>query len=47
MEHWAFEPEMLKLYAKHYKTGEIIPDSLIKKINNSKYFNQGFAKQNS
>lgn len=44
MEHWAFEPEMLKLYAKHYKTGEIIPDSLIKKINNSKYFNQGFAK---
>lgn len=44
LEHWAFEPQMLKLYAKHYKTGELIPDSLIEKIKNSKYFNQGFAK---
>jgi peptidyl-dipeptidase Dcp len=44
LEHWAFEPQMLKIYAKHYKTNEIIPDSLIEKIKNSKYFNQGFAK---
>jgi peptidyl-dipeptidase Dcp len=43
MEHWATEAEVLNLYAKHYKTGEPIPASLIKKINNSKYFNQGFA----
>ena len=34
LEHWAFEPQMLKLYAKHYKTGELIPDSLIAKIKN-------------
>jgi peptidyl-dipeptidase Dcp len=43
MEHWATEPEVLNLYAKHYKTGETIPASLIEKINNSSYFNQGFA----
>jgi peptidyl-dipeptidase Dcp len=43
MEHWATEPEVLNLYAKHYKTGKPIPASLIKKINNSNYFNQGFA----
>lgn len=43
MEHWAFEPEVLKMYAKHYQTGEVIPDELIKKIQNSTYFNQGFA----
>jgi peptidyl-dipeptidase Dcp len=43
MEHWAFNPEVLKMYAKHYKTGEIIPDALIQKINNSSLFNQGFA----
>ena len=42
MENWASEPEMLKLYAKHYKTGEVIPDELIEKIQNSKHFNQGF-----
>lgn len=41
-EHWATEPEVLKMYAKHYKTGEIIPDSLITKILNQKTFNQGF-----
>ena len=28
-EHWATEPEVLKMYAKHYQTGEVIPDSLI------------------
>ncbi len=43
MEHWAFEPAVLKEYAKHYKTGEIIPDNLIEKIEKSGLFNQGFA----
>ncbi len=42
-EHWATEPEVLKMYAKNYKTGESIPDDLVKKITNSGYFNQGFA----
>lgn len=42
MEHWAFEPIMLKKYAKHYQTGAAIPDSLIEKINRSKLFNRGF-----
>lgn len=43
MENWATDPEVIKLYAKHYKTGEVIPDALIKKINKSGKFNQGFA----
>ncbi|MGL4331400.1 MAG: M3 family metallopeptidase, partial [Bacteroidales bacterium] len=43
MEHWATEPEVLKMYAKNYKTGEVIPDSLITKINNAGTFNQGFT----
>jgi peptidyl-dipeptidase Dcp len=42
-EHWAFHPEVLKSYAKHYKTGEIIPDSLIAKIEKAATFNQGFT----
>lgn len=42
MEHWATEPDVLKQYAKHYKTGENIPDSLISKIEESRFFNQGF-----
>ncbi|NPA44228.1 MAG: M3 family metallopeptidase [Chlorobi bacterium] len=42
MENWASEPEMLKIYAKHYKTGEVIPDELIAKLQNSSKFNQGF-----
>lgn len=41
-ENWAGEPEVLKSYAKHYKTGESIPDTLILKIQNSVLFNQGF-----
>ena len=41
-EHWAMEPEVLKLYAKHYQTGEAIPDALIEKILAQKTFNQGF-----
>jgi len=42
MEHWAMEPEVLNMYAKHYKTNEPIPASLVQKIKNSGYFNQGF-----
>ena len=41
-ENWAFQPEILELYAKHYKTGEVIPDSLVAKINSAHKFNQGF-----
>lgn len=43
MENWAVEPEVLSLYAKHYKTGETMPASLIEKMEKSQYFNQGFA----
>ncbi len=43
MENWASEPEVLKLYAKHYQTGEPMPDGLIAKLQNSSLFNQGFA----
>jgi len=43
MENWAFQPELLKKYARHYQTGQTIPDELIQKINNSSLFNQGFA----
>ena len=42
-EHWAFEPEVLNVYAKHYKTGEIIPMELVKKIEESGKYGQGFA----
>lgn len=42
MENWAMQPEVLKMYARHYQTGETIPEELIEKIDNSKYFNQGF-----
>jgi peptidyl-dipeptidase Dcp len=42
MENWAMEPEVLKMYAKHYKTGEQMPQELIEKIRNSQLFNQGF-----
>ena len=43
MENWPGEPEVLITFAKHYKTGEIIPQQLIDKFNNAKHFNQGFA----
>jgi len=43
MENWAFAPEVLNHYAKHYKTGEPMPDELIQKIQNASKFNQGFA----
>ena len=42
MEHWAFEPTVLRSYARHYKTGEPIPDALIEKIRKTETFNQGF-----
>ena len=42
MENWAFEPEVLAMYAKHYQTGEIIPNSLIERMKNAGTFNQGF-----
>ena len=42
MENWVAEPEVIRMYAKHYQTGEPMPDSLITKIENSALFNQGF-----
>lgn len=42
MENWAGHPEALKMYAKHYKTGEVIPQELIAKVVNASKFNQGF-----
>jgi peptidyl-dipeptidase Dcp len=42
MENWASEPEVLRAFAKHYKTGEVIPEALIAKISKSAQFNQGF-----
>ena len=42
-ENWAFQPELLAQYAKHYQTGEVIPQELVDKIINSSKFNQGFA----
>jgi len=43
MEHWVLEPEVLKVYAKHYLTGEVIPDELIEKIEKAGKFNTGFT----
>lgn len=42
-EHWALEPELLRTYAHHYKTGEVIPDELIAKLQAASTHNQGFA----
>jgi peptidyl-dipeptidase Dcp len=42
-EHWALEPEILNVYAKHYQTGEVIPMELVKKIQDSEKYGQGFA----
>ncbi len=42
MENWAMDPTVLKTYAKHYKTGEVIPQELIDKLVNASLFNQGF-----
>lgn len=43
MENWASDPEVLKVFAKHYRTGEVIPDALIKKLEASGTYGQGFA----
>lgn len=43
MENWAFAPEMLRQYAVHYRTGEVIPDEIINKISKASKFNEGFA----
>jgi len=42
MENWMSEPEMLKEYAKHYKTGKVIPAEMIDKMNKANAFNEGF-----
>ncbi len=42
-EHWAMQPELIKVYAHHYKTGEVMPDELIAKLQASSTHNQGFA----
>jgi peptidyl-dipeptidase Dcp len=42
MENWAQEPEVLRSYARHYQTGEPIPEELIEKIKQTDQFNQGF-----
>lgn len=42
MEHWCAHPDVLKVYAKHYKTGEVIPQDLVDKLKKSSHFNQGF-----
>lgn len=44
MENWAYEPEYLKPFAKHYETGEEIPDELIEKISESKNYNVAYAQ---
>ena len=43
MENWAGEPQVLRVYARHYETGEVIPDELIEKLDQSSKFNQGFS----
>jgi peptidyl-dipeptidase Dcp len=42
MEHWVLEPQVLKVYAKHYQTGEVIPTELVDKLVKSGKFNTGF-----
>lgn len=43
MEHWFDQPQILKEYARHYQTGEPVPDELLEKLKAAKSFNQGFA----
>ncbi|MCF0058111.1 M3 family metallopeptidase [Dyadobacter sp. CY356] len=43
MEHWAFEPEVLNFYAKHYQTGEVLPLEMIERMQKASKFNQGFG----
>ena len=42
MENWVFEPQLLRLYARHYKTGEVMPEALVARIRKAMTFNQGF-----
>jgi peptidyl-dipeptidase Dcp len=42
MENWAADPEVLRMYARHYRTGEPIPDALLERMQKSRFFNQGF-----
>lgn len=43
MENWVIEPEVLKMFARHYETGEVIPAELIDKIRMTRHFNHGFV----
>jgi len=43
MEHWCFEPQVMKTYAKHYQTGQVMPAALMEKIQRAGTFNQGFV----
>jgi len=43
MEHWVLEPQVLKVYAKHYQTGEIIPSEIVEKLEKAGKFNTGFV----
>jgi peptidyl-dipeptidase Dcp len=43
MEHWASEPDVLKVYARHYETDEPLPQELIDKLEKAGHFNQGFT----
>jgi peptidyl-dipeptidase Dcp len=43
MEHWVLEPEVLKVYAKHYLTGEVLPQETIDKLDRASKFNMGFT----
>lgn len=44
MENYCYQPEIMRTYAFHYQTGEVMPDSLIAKINRAGKFNQGFVE---
>jgi len=44
LENWAGEPDLLRTYAIHYITGEIIPDELVARLQKSEHFNQGFIQ---
>ncbi len=43
LEHWTAEPRMLELYAKHYETGEVIPEALVERMLAAANHNQGFS----
>ncbi len=42
MEHWVLQPELLKIYARHYETGEVIPGELVSRMEEARTFNTGF-----